>query len=294
MGRNKSMGQSKALLLLLTVLTAVALVLAVTLILIILKQNSAQGSQGEILSPTSDIQNDDLSQNQQDSTYAENEGGELPIIGLGGDRSSYSIEFQDEIRISGSEADKIEDEFFDYEIDLDRDGYSEKYRISFTYDDTDKKTQVNLLAGSNKAAGAVLENTLESSDCVDIILTENNSGTGLGVICKTFDENDNKYVLQCIVWEYVNDVLTEQWNLVYTARADEGNGYMKDGYIRGLIRGEQVDYTTDSHMNGFILIRSTFMADMKNLGIKLPKDTTGECTITYTHYAQGLVRIIIE
>lgn len=322
MSRGKR-GINQVMLLLVT-LVVIAIALAATLILLIIKQNNGKGSgngtsnesgysstldgtyeaTGE-LGADGMLDNDGTSSDygQADDTQNSNvsagsntgaQTGDLPVLGKDKNRNAYSIKFANQKKLSAVDVAKIADGNYALEFDLDGDEIAEKYQIGFAYDAVSNKTTVNILEGGAKKASAEIENALESTDCIDVVTVSNNDGKGVAAICKTFDEGDNKYVIQAIVWEYVNDVLTKQWDMVYTGRNNQSNGFMKDGYIHGLVRGENVNYATDSHMNGYILNRSTLMADMKNLGIMFPKDTTGECIIEYGKYASGVVRVVVE
>ena len=207
--------------------------------------------------------------------------------------SEYAIEYQYCVSSPNADISQINGTGYDILYDYDGDGTDESLKVLFAYDPTTGKVSVIMSNGIENVIADLIELSFTSGSSLDIVGISNNAGNGIGIISRCFNYQTNKYDLQLIVWEYYNDKFTEEWNVVYTGVAAP-NCYMQDGYIHGIIRGESVDGNTDSNMNGYILNRSILMSDMKNMGIILPRDTTGACLIEYTRYVTGLVNVVIE
>lgn len=209
------------------------------------------------------------------------------------ERSTYCINYQQEKSYNKMSLDEINNSNFDVYYDLNGDGVQENLELIFGYDAESGTVNIALMDQAQIMAEGSLEKKLTSMSTIEVVGITNNDGIGIGVISRSFDYSADKYVLQFIVWEYYNNKFSERWNVVYTGVA-ASNGFMQDGYIYGNIRDEYINYSTDTHMNGYILNRSTLMSDMKNLGIYLPKDTTQNCMVEYNHYITGLLRLEVE
>lgn len=247
---------------------------------------------------------DNQQNNQQNNSiqqeYNGNGASNIPVIeefvtgSLQSDeRSAYEISYEYEKVCDVEGLSQMVDKQYEVFYDLNGDGTTESIMLSVSYNLTEEKTDISVAINQETFAEYVLESQLTSSSSVEIVGITNKSGTGIGVISRVFDESAGKYVLLLVVWEYESGELIEKWNMVYTGAAAP-NGFMEDGYIYGKIRDEEVSYATDSHMNGYILNRSTLMSDMKNLGIYLPRDTTGRCAIEYKDLVMGFVRLEVE
>lgn len=264
----------------LSALVVIAAVLVVILVVLIIKKNNLSSDIPES-SPTA-------------SEYTE-ATSEVPVEPTEPTKplSEYAIEYQYCVISPNADISQINGTGYDILYDYDKDGAEESLKVLFAYDGTTGKASVIMSNGIENVIADLLELSFTSGSSLDIVGISNNAGSGIGIISRCFNYQTNKYDLQLIVWEYYNDKFTEEWNVVYTGVAAP-NGFMQDGYIHGIIRGESVDGNTDSNMNGYILNRSILMSDMKNMGIILPRDTTGACLIEYTRYVTGLVNVVIE
>lgn len=261
-------------------LVVIAAVLVVILVVLVIKKNNLSSDIQES-SPTA-------------SEYTE-ATSEVPVEPTEPTKplSEYAIEYQYCVSSPGADISQINGTGYDILYDYDKDGAEESLKVLFAYDGTTGKVSVIMSNGIENVIADLIELPFTSGSSLDIVGISNNAGSGIGIISRCFNYQTNKYDLQLIVWEYYNDKFTEEWNVVYTGVAAP-NCYMQDGYIYGIIRGESVDGNTDSNMNGYILNRSILMSDMKNMGIILPRDTTGACLIEYTRYVTGLVNVVIE
>lgn len=264
----------------LSALVVIAAVLVVILVVLIIKKNNLSSDIPES-SPTA-------------SEYTE-ATSEVPVEPTEPTKplSEYAIEYQYCVSSPNADISQINGTGYDILYDYDKDGAEESLKVLFAYDGTTGKASVIMSNGIENVIADLIELSFTSGSSLDIVGISNNAGSGIGIISRCFNYQTNKYDLQLIVWEYYNDKFTEEWNVVYTGVAAP-NGFMQDGYIHGIIRGESVDGNTDSNMNGYILNRSILMSDMKNMGIILPRDTTGACLIEYTRYVTGLVNVVIE
>lgn len=245
----------------------------------------------------------DNEQNGGQNSWQENNGNEVPDISIieppatepaqSSERSAYTISYQHEKICDAAGIGQMADEQYEASYDINSDGSEENITLDIRYNMSGGKTGICVSVNQETSAEYVLDRTLTASSSVEIVGITNRSGTGIGAISRVFDKSSGKYVLLVVIWEYENGTLNEKWNMVYTGAAAP-NGFMEDGYIYGKLRDEELSYATDSHMNGYILTRSTLMSDMKNLGIYLPRDTTGECTIDYKDSVTGLVRLAVE
>lgn len=289
--------RANALVAILISMIVVAVILFLVLLYLVFGQRGSHDNQqnGGTNNQQSNQQNN---LNQQD--YNGNGTSNIPVIEdpvteptQSRERSAYQISYQHEKVCDAAGLSQMADEQYEVSYDLNGDGSPESITLGIAYNLAEGKTGISISVNQGAFTESILERPLTSSSSVEIVGITNRSGTGIGAISRVFDESAGKYVLLVIVWEYENGELTEKWNMVYTGAAAP-NGFMEDGYIYGKIRGEEVSYATDSHMNGYILNRSTLMSDMKNLGIYLPRDTTGECAIDYKDSVTGLVRIEVE
>lgn len=264
-------------------LIIIVVILTALLIYLVLKKSSSQINTQETSAEV--LYNGNL------SVYSSTDGVTSAIQST--ERSTYCINYQQEKSYNKMSLDEINNNNFDVYYDLNGDGVQENLELIFGYDAESGTVNIALMDQAQIMAEGSLEKKLTSMSTIEVVGITNNDGIGIGVISRSFDYSADKYVLQFIVWEYYNNKFSERWNVVYTGVA-ASNGFMQDGYIYGNIRDEYINYSTDTHMNGYILNRSTLMSDMKNLGIYLPKDTTQNCMVEYNHYITGLLRLEVE
>ncbi len=87
-------------------------------------------------------------------------------------------------------------------------------------------------------------------------------------------------LVKCHVWSYVNGAFVKNSEILYTGRI--GNqGFMDSGIIENRVPEDTFGYVAEENKNGYIYERSRVIADMKDLGIKLPFETVGQYTIGY-------------
>lgn len=279
--RRKKKGRNTVVVIILICLIIIVVNLTVILICLVLKKNSSQVYMQNTSTENVSYQNQSVYDDRVIDIRQELE------------KNFYQITYQQEKRYSGSSMEHIADSYYDVYYDLDGDNIQEKIALKFEYSTEEETLDIKLIDKTQIMAECMLEKKLTSGSTVEVVGITNKSGVGIGVISRSFDYSADKFVLQFVVWEYDNNQFSEQWNVIYTGVA-ASNGFMRDGYIYGKIRDDNINYATETHMNGYILNRSTLMSDMKNLGIYLPKDTIRDCLIKYNHYVTGLMYFEVE
>ena len=87
-------------------------------------------------------------------------------------------------------------------------------------------------------------------------------------------------LVKCHVWSYVNGGFVKNSEILYSGLI--GNqGFMDSGVIENRVPEDRFGYVAEENKNGYIYERSRVIADMRDLGIKLPFETVGQYTIGY-------------
>lgn len=284
--------ENSFIIILLCFLIAVAVLLAIVLVWLVKKQDSASdmgsgnsqpmGTNGALEDYTIDGIPNDVIDDKREHIEVTNP-----------ERMAYQILFQQKKIYSVDTLSNLENEVFKVTYDWNRDGVAEGIAIKLKYNTADRVLKISMEEPTFSKIECEIEEPLTSGSSVEIVGITNNYGVGIGVVSRNYNNSSEQYRIQTIIWESGNSTLTEQWNVVYSAKALP-NGFIGEGDIHGRVKSNSYSYTMESNQNGYILERSTFLSDMKNLGIYMPKETVAPANIEYTRCVTGLLSLGIE
>lgn len=286
--------QGNTIVILLVGLIVVALMLLITLIYLVRKQSDPKELENQS-QETASIEEYSTGESQEkESEEGQEETSETtPEIVVSEGRMPYQIMFQQKKVFDEATITNIATDSYKVTYDMNGDGVSESIAVDLEYDTQKGTLKMKLSEPGYSTVECELEKPLTGKSIVELVGINNKNGIGIGIISRNYDSAADQYFIQAVVWECGKSTLTQHWNVVYSAVVLK-NGFVGEGDIHGKIRENEFSYTMESNQNGYILQRSTLMADMKNMGIIFPRETLSPCDIEYRSSVTGLLSLKVE
>lgn len=162
------------------------------------------------------------------------------------------------------------------EYDINGDGESEKVQV--TVDNGTAQASINVGGAGNLGVSLEPAGTWMQHKLTVVGISLRNEKR-LAAIEYTYADA-GMGLIKCHVWKYANNSFVKTSEIVYSGLI--GNqGRMESGIIENRVPEDSFRHVAEENKNGYITERSIVIADMKDLGIKLPFETVGTYAITY-------------
>lgn len=176
-------------------------------------------------------------------------------------------------------------------IDIDFNGVEEVVKCKFNQDGSGLVAELTV----NSYPTAIIDLNEIGEDRKEISVVSFNCryDYGIAFLESVYDVNGEMGSISAHVFLLNNGTLEKVAENYYSGRIG-ANGYMDEGIISNNVADDLYSYNAEEHMNGYIYNRSRFIADMKEIGIKMPFETMGTFGISYKRNVSRLIGITIE
>lgn len=133
-----------------------------------------------------------------------------------------------------------------------------------------------------------------SAAVIDNSLVGDGSGKEVLVLSRASYPTENEVgSVKISIWLTGNDGFRQLMDVSYSGLSDEV-GIMREGAVKKNMEGDTFFYDVLVNQNEYIYERSRIIADLRELGIKLPYETCGAYFIDYKRWADEACHFIVK
>lgn len=189
-----------------------------------------------------------------------------------------------------SEAEELYQEVYETAYDFDGDKIAEPVQIIFERQPEQKL--VIITAEGIEPVQVVL-------DCPDgyqmsCVITgiDGKTGQQLGIVESVFSPEEGKGYLNCHLFSFKDNSFVKSADYTYSGVIG-GPGHMVEGCVENSMPENAYVYDVQTSQNEYIYERSVILADMKDVGLRLPYETMGKFQVRYKRNVTGLFYVIV-
>lgn len=277
-------------------LIAVLILLTVTIVMtavLVVKNTEKKGADFETISQSSVVNGEVLGNNPYDGTDADNTGNSGQNTGEVAIPNSVIVNSNTEhpslrvLEIKSSNYGDVLSEKLEFAYDFDSNGENETYELSFT----NENDAINVVVKKQEESVILYPLSKVNYRDINICVVNNRKKNGFAIIESDFVSGDRQMgSMKATLFCYQNGKFEMIRDFFYSGAANALNN-MEKGIVEELVYKEPFSYDANNNMNGYIYNRSDAMADFKEYGIYLPKETIGEYQVGFGYSPYRLIKI---